>query len=478
MGFGVLCLGYGDFVSALQPVPASTPGYRALALLTGVFLVSTGLAVAMSYRVRAAGLGLVVLFASWIFLLHVPSAFLEPRLLRSPWWIRTFETLTFASAGLILVSLVSRPMRRDWIERARIAVGFSLPVFGTLHLIYPASVAALVPPWYPYPMFWAWFTGFAQIAAGLAITTRVLPRLAAALAGVMYGSWALTLHVPRSWCRVVGPCEFLPEVVGLQASRPGLTSLFVAIGMCGATWIVAGSLRLTYDEKATDPRSDGTRPSTVGVSSSALKRGFLQARAAWFIDRSHRFSSHGGFVMPRSSIVFTVLFAIVFVSGASAQQPRFDLPHPEHQLLERLAGEWHFERRSVVADGSSPQTLGSGVVTTEMVGSFFVVSRWSGTLYGARYEASQTLGYDIEKQQYTGHWTDSFMSFRWELSGSVDEGSQEFTLTTSGPAPTGGTTTFRERYELHSADSITIHGEMQRGGSWLPLSTTLLRREG
>jgi hypothetical protein len=112
-----------------------------------------------------------------------------------------------------------------------------------------------------------------------------------------------------------------------------------------------------------------------------------------------------------------------------------------------------------------------------MVGTCFVVSRWSGTLYGAHYEASQTLGYDIEKQQYTGHWADSFMSFRWELSGSVDEESQEFWLTTNGPAPTGGTATLRERYQLHSADSITIHGEMQRGGSWMALSTTLLRRK-
>jgi hypothetical protein len=30
-------------------------------------------------------------------------------------------------------------------------------------------------------------------------------------------------------------------VVGLQGARPELTSLFVAIGMCGAAWIVAGS---------------------------------------------------------------------------------------------------------------------------------------------------------------------------------------------------------------------------------------------
>jgi hypothetical protein len=31
-------------------------------------------------------------------------------------------------------------------------------------------------------------------------------------------------------------------VVGLEGSRAGLTSLFVAFAMCGSAWIVAGSL--------------------------------------------------------------------------------------------------------------------------------------------------------------------------------------------------------------------------------------------
>lgn len=268
IGFGVLCLGYSDFVSALQPVPAATPGYRVLAFLTGALLITAGLAVATSHRIRAAALVLVALFVSWILLLHVPSAFLQPSLLRSPWWIRTFETLTLASGALILASHANRPVRWDWIERARVGVGLSLPVFGTLHLVYPASVAALVPPWYPYPMFWAWFTGFAQIAAGLAIATRVLPRLAATLAGVMYGSWALTLHVPRNWCRAVGPCEFLPDVVGLQALRPEMTSLFVAIGMCGVTWIVAGSLGRPAGEGVEEaPGHAARRPTEVASGS-------------------------------------------------------------------------------------------------------------------------------------------------------------------------------------------------------------------
>jgi uncharacterized membrane protein YphA (DoxX/SURF4 family) len=241
-GFGILCLGYVDFVSALQPVPASVPGYHALALLTGAILLASGVAILAGIGTGVAARVLIVLFVSWIVLLHVPSAFLQPALLRSPWWIRTFESLAFAGAALILAARASTPVRATWIRYGRIAFGVGLPVFGVLHLVYPGSVASLVPPWYPWPMFWAYFTGFAQIAAGAALLVGILPRLAATLAGVMYGTWALTLHIPRSWCRAFGPCEFMPEVAGLQGSRPGLTSLFVAIGMCGAAWTVAGSL--------------------------------------------------------------------------------------------------------------------------------------------------------------------------------------------------------------------------------------------
>jgi hypothetical protein len=161
---------------------------------------------------------------------------------------------------------------------------------------------------------------------------------------------------------------------------------------------------------------------------------------------------------------------------ASAQEPRFDVVQPEHRLLERLAGEWQFERHSVPGDGAEPEILGAGTISGELVGDFFLVSRWSGNVYGFDYHAVQSLGYDIEGKQYTGQWMDSFISYRWDLSGTVDDASQELTLTTSGPAPTGRTATFRERYRFDSPDSITIFGEMQQGEGWVTFTATRLTR--
>jgi uncharacterized membrane protein YphA (DoxX/SURF4 family) len=185
----------------------------------------------------------------WIVLLHVPSAFTDPSLLRSPWWIRTFESLALAGAALIMAGLAGNPARQSWVRAGRITFGISLPVFGTLHFIYPENVAALValsPAGYPWPLFWAYLTGVGHFAAGVAIVTGVWSRLAAILAGIMYASWALTLHLPRI---IDNPDTY-------SGDRPELTSLFVCVAIWGAAWIVAGSLAKPQDvAPGADPRA-------------------------------------------------------------------------------------------------------------------------------------------------------------------------------------------------------------------------------
>jgi hypothetical protein len=166
--------------------------------------------------------------------------------------------------------------------------------------------------------------------------------------------------------------------------------------------------------------------------------------------------------------LFCVVGFAASVGTATAQEPTLDKLQPEHKLLERFAGEWQFEKSG---------NLGAGTISAELVGGFFVVSRWSGKVYGTDYKAVQSLGYDIKQKKYTGCWIDSTMSYRWQLSGAVDEKSKELTITASGPSPTGGTCTFRERYQFNSADSITIIGEMQQGEKWVAFLTTLLTRK-
>jgi len=128
-------------------------------------------------------------------------------------------------------------------------------------------------------------------------------------------------------------------------------------------------------------------------------------------------------------------------------------------------------------DGAAPQKLGSGEIQAELLGGFFVVCRWSGNAYGTDFTAVQTLGYDVDKQAYSGSWVDSFMSYQWQYSGSIEDKSKELIFNATGPGPDGRTTKFRERYQFKSTQSITVIGEMSRNDQWVAFMTTELTRK-
>ena len=76
---------------------------------------------------------------------------------------------------------------------------FGVPwlVFGAQHFLFADFVANLVPAFFPARLFWAYFTGAAMIAAGLALIFNVKARLAAALLGAMLLMFILIIHIPK-----------------------------------------------------------------------------------------------------------------------------------------------------------------------------------------------------------------------------------------------------------------------------------------
>lgn len=224
VGLGAVSLVFGDFALQWQPVPADTPARTPLAYASGGLLIIAGLMI-LSGRLRAPGAGLLALFyAFWVVALHGPRVAAAPA--NVSMWLGFSEILSLAAAGALLATAASAPKLRS---TALVVYGLCPLAFGLSHFVYAEFTAAMVPEWIPARLFWAYATGAAHVAAGLAILIGFLARPAAMLLTLMMGLFVLLLHVPR--------------VIASPTSHLEWTMIFVALSLTGAAWAVAASLR-------------------------------------------------------------------------------------------------------------------------------------------------------------------------------------------------------------------------------------------
>ena len=235
-GFAAIMLGlvgltWADFALVWQPVPIGIPGRTALAYATGAILVVGGAAI--NWR-KTAGLGaatLTILSALNVFLLQLPLVGTHP--FRVGPWGGVAEQLALAAAGLIAyvsAAAISPTLAERYSSIGRIIFSLCAVMFGVVHFRYASDTAAMVPKYLPPDqLFWAYATGIAHIAAGLAILSGIQARLAAILLTVMFAAFGILVHAPLL-------------ASGLH-SHLNWTMNAVNLWLTGAAWIVADSIR-------------------------------------------------------------------------------------------------------------------------------------------------------------------------------------------------------------------------------------------
>ena len=198
MGLGLWALKNGTFDPG-QPVPKTFPSRIVLAYAAAVFMAVAGAATGWR-RTAAWGAGaltafytlIVVLLMDGRSVLHQPAEFGS--------YSNTAEQLALATGALVVFAAQARidfTMTQQLTRIGRIVFGVCAILFGGAHFAYMNMTAPLVPKWLPpSPVFWGYFTGVAQIAAGLAILSGVQARLAAILLTVMYGLFTFLVHLP------------------------------------------------------------------------------------------------------------------------------------------------------------------------------------------------------------------------------------------------------------------------------------------
>ena len=191
IALGVLGLIKGDFAVLWQPVPKGLPAREALAYVTAFVSLAGGVGLLLR-RVAALAAGVLLAYLLlWLLVLRVPLMFVAFGV--DTWWAAC-KTAVMAAAAWVLYSWFATGARGVRIARA--LYGLALIPFGLAHFLYLKQTAVLVPGWLPAHVAWAYFTGGAFIAAGVAVLIGVYARLAAVLAALQIGLFTLLVWVP------------------------------------------------------------------------------------------------------------------------------------------------------------------------------------------------------------------------------------------------------------------------------------------
>lgn len=150
----------------------------------------------------------------------------------------------------------------------------------------------------------------------------------------------------------------------------------------------------------------------------------------------------------------------------------FAKPQSEHQWLDQLVGEWNFEHRCKMPDGS--ESASPGRMTCRSLGGMWLIAESNGDAEGAgSWSSVMTVGFDIAKSQYVGTYIGSMMSNIWPYHGVLDESGKRLALYSEGPKFDGtGIGHYRDTIEIIDTDTWMFISEKQENDeSWTQFMT-------
>jgi uncharacterized membrane protein YphA (DoxX/SURF4 family) len=203
IALGILGLIDGDFTVVWQPVFDHVPAAGILACLCAIVCIACG--IGLFWRRSAAPAARVLLFylVLWSLVFKLPLIVQAPTVEGSYQYCGQIAVLV--AGAWVLYAWFATDRDGRWlgfatgdrgVRMARGLYGLALIAFGLSHFFYLNLTAPLIPRWLPAPVFWAYFTGGAYLAAGVAILLNVFARLAAALSALMMGSFLLLIWLP------------------------------------------------------------------------------------------------------------------------------------------------------------------------------------------------------------------------------------------------------------------------------------------
>ena len=234
----IIGLGIETLVCARASTHSLGPGYEVIpalpwlpaipwvAYLFGVVWIICGAGLLSRRTLRTAAMALSGLLFLCAFVLDVPknAANIGSISLRTT----AFEPLALACLAWLLAG---QPTPDLLVRGSRFVLGLSLVVFGVDHFLALGFIAALIPNWIPWHVFWVAFFGLLFIVGGVSIGLNLLHHWGAVATGLMFGVWVVALHLPR----VLG----LYGIPGAPHNPNEWSSLLIALGLWGGLWAIA-----------------------------------------------------------------------------------------------------------------------------------------------------------------------------------------------------------------------------------------------
>lgn len=237
IGLGIVGLLYPDFVPVWSPVPAGIPGRGLIVYLGPLISLASGIGLLVPRVAAIAARLLLTTLLLWLLIFRLPN-FLLTSPFEACWSV--FPLVVMLAATWVLYVWFAPDWDRqhlsfvsgnNGLRIAHVLYGFSLIFFGSAHFIDMKDTLSLIPNWLPGHTFWAYFTGGAFIAAGVAVLAGRCARLAASLSALQIGLFLLLVWVP-----IVAAGSKVP----FQWSETILNAALLA-----AAWMVADSYQDT-----------------------------------------------------------------------------------------------------------------------------------------------------------------------------------------------------------------------------------------
>ena len=230
MALGVVCVAFGDFHPG-QPVPKDFPDRTVLAYAAAAFMLVAGAAVEWRRTLTWGAAAITAYFALVVVTLMNGYVLLAHYAEFLPYESIAIQ-LAITAGGLIVYAnsaKIDATLARRLTHVGQRALGVCALIFGTAHFVYLNLTAPLVPNWLPPTQaFWAYATGVAHMAAGIALLTGIQGRLAAILLTIMFVSFTVLVHVPMLLATPSNPWIWNENAIN--------------IALIGAAWVVADSL--------------------------------------------------------------------------------------------------------------------------------------------------------------------------------------------------------------------------------------------